>query len=84
MTGRQTPTNLPTRDWCQRQHAEALALRIRMFWAAQGLSVNLKVAASTELGDGGCQTPGQVFCIRSDMINGWPVKTTTPNTTVRA
>ena len=74
MIGRQTPTNLPTRDWCQRQHAEALALSIRMFWAAQGKAVELRVAASTALGDGGCQAPWQVFCIRSDMINVWPVQ----------
>ena len=84
MTGRQTPTNLPTRDWCQRQHAEHLAKVICAFWKAKGFVVATRVAASTELGDGGCQTPGQVFCIRSDMINGWPVKTTTPNMTVRA
>lgn len=73
MTGRQTPTNLPSRDWCQRQHAEYLAVLICAYWRAKGKLVKTVVASSHDLGEGGCNTPGVVFCVRSDMVNGWPV-----------
>jgi hypothetical protein len=85
MTGRQTPTNLPSRDWCQAGNAYVLADRIRAYWSRRGLAVTTYVATSHELGDGGCQAPGVVHCIRSDMVNGWPSKKmTTPTPMVRA
>jgi len=84
MTGRQTPTSLPSRDWCQLHHAQVLAQRIRDYWADKGKIVTTNVATSIELGDRAAHCPGQVFCIRSDMVGGWPVHALNPNPTVRA
>lgn len=50
--------------------AEALARKIRSYWVKRGFSVDTHIEAM-----GTDETwRGQIFCIRSDMVNGMPIR----------
>lgn len=58
------------RDWCARENAGDLALRISEYWRARGRTVELKV-----FDIGFFQNAhGTVTAIRSNMVNGMPGK----------
>ena len=51
--------------------ANELARRIREYWAAKGKTVNTAVEAFRIRGSGGNIT-GDLYCVRSNMVNGTP------------
>jgi hypothetical protein len=51
--------------------ANALAKRIRDYWAAQGKAVRTEVITARSPKTGG-EMKTEMHCIRSDMINGAP------------
>ena len=51
--------------------ANALAKKIRDYWAAQGKKVKTEVIVARSPKAGG-DMKGELHCIRSDMLNGMP------------
>ena len=52
----------------------ALAKRIREYWKAEGYVVTTRIDFVTRTG---VRDAGSLWCIRSDMINGMPVRSLT-------
>ena len=71
MTGFQSPSNLPTKDWTKEHNAIELAETIRQYWHKRGYSVTVGIKSATDLGEGRFTMNG-IFCIRSNMSGGYP------------
>ena len=74
MSRNHNPNGLPTADWCQQEHADELATRIRAYWADRGYKVETGTRSTAELGEGNIPIAFGAVCIRSNMFNGWPPK----------
>ena len=73
MTGFQSPNDMPTKDWTKEEHALELAATIKAYWAKRGYSVSTGVKSCTDLGEGRFTMNG-IFCVRSNMVGGYPPK----------
>ena len=68
-----SPTGLPTRLWtASKEDSEELAGRIVNYWAARGRRVQVTVASVVDCGEGQIHAGGTVYCVRSNMVNGYP------------
>jgi hypothetical protein len=54
------------RDWCYKASALDLAARLQNFWAASGGAVKVTIVCC------GIPKNGEIYCVRSDMVNGLP------------
>lgn len=61
----------PTRDWLTERGATELAQQIKVYWAAQGKKVKANVITARSPKTGG-DIKAEMYCVRTDMINGLP------------
>lgn len=70
---RRGPVALTVPDRCSRDGADCIALAIESYWSARGFSVSLRVDPVIERIAAEGNMP-RCYQVRSDMINGWPVR----------
>jgi hypothetical protein len=58
-------------DTLTMQGANALAQKIRAYWAAKGKTVKTTIVVQRSPKSGG-DMKGELHCVRSDMVNGMP------------
>lgn len=68
---RKGPRTISTRDHCSRDGADCIALAIESYWSARGFSVTVSTVPGFERPQ--YDMPAR-YDVRSDMINGWPVR----------